>query len=124
MSGPDSNHYFPRDQSEQTLTTIPSRRYLKHIDRFFNNYISAFVTPTNTKFLLLHQPAAPSPSVRSSSIAANPSSPATEEAVRNFFTEVYENWVKAVMNPFYRTDMEVTSPVFRTRVAAAGRKYL
>ncbi|SPO02859.1 related to sedlin [Cephalotrichum gorgonifer] len=98
--------------------------YLKHIDRFFNNYISAYVTPTNAKFLLLHQPLPSTTSSRSSAIGANPTSPATEEAVRNFFTEVYENWVKATMNPFYRADMEVTSPVFRQRVTAAGRKYL
>lgn len=41
-----------------------------------------------------------------------------------FFVEVYDNWVKAVMNPFYKPNMEVRSPVFRARVAAAGRKYL
>ena len=60
----------------------------------------------------------------STSIAANPTSPQTEEAVRSFFLEVYENWVKAAMSPFYRVNMEVRSPVFRQRVAAAGRKYL
>jgi hypothetical protein len=38
--------------------------------------------------------------------------------------EAYENWIKAIMNPFYSTNTEVTSPVFRQRVAAAGRKYL
>jgi hypothetical protein len=41
-----------------------------------------------------------------------------------FFTEVYENWIKATMSPFYSANMEVRSPVFRARVAAAGRKYL
>ena len=111
-------------QQNGTDVAPTATRYLKHIDRFFNNYISAYVTPTNAKFLLLHQPSAPAPSIRSSSIGANPTSAATEEAVRSFFAEVYENWVKAVMNPFYRADMEVTSPVFRARVAAAGRKYL
>ncbi|PHH89901.1 hypothetical protein CDD83_5015 [Cordyceps sp. RAO-2017] len=103
--------------------------YLKCIDRFFNNYISCFVTGANVKFLLLHQPSAPSastaPSSRSSTaIGANPTSPATEEAIKMFFAEVYENWVKAVMSPFYKANTEVRSPVFRTRVAAAGRKYL
>lgn len=44
--------------------------------------------------------------------------------MRSFFVEVYENWTKAVMSPFYRVGMEVRSPVFRARVAAAGRKYL
>ncbi|KAH6654614.1 Sedlin [Truncatella angustata] len=87
--------------------------YLKNIDRFFNSYISCFMTPSNTKFLLLHQPIPPTGG-----------SPQTEEAVKNFFTEVYENWVKASMSPFYRLNQEITSPVFRQRIAAAGRKYL
>ncbi|KAK3340577.1 Sedlin [Neurospora tetraspora] len=160
--------------------------YLKLIDRFFTSYISCFLTASNIKFLLLHQPpstsssssALPHPSssgssststlVQSShhpptsastsslsvipslstltggsnsstptliggggtssrtstSIAANPTSPQTEEAIRNFFAEVYENYVKAIMSPFYKTNMEIRSPVFRARVAAAGRKYL
>ncbi|GAB0137318.1 hypothetical protein EsDP_00005589 [Epichloe bromicola] len=101
--------------------------YLKCIDKFFNNYISCFVTGANVKFLLLHQPTVPtsaSPSRLSTAIGANPTSPATEEAIKMFFTEVYDSWVKAVMNPFYKASTEVTSSVFRQRVAAAGRKYL
>jgi hypothetical protein len=57
-------------------------------------------------------------------VAANPTSPATEEAIRQFFSEVYESWVKTCMSPFYTVDMEVKSPIFRSRVAAAGKKYL
>lgn len=60
----------------------------------------------------------------SSSIAANPTSPQTEEAIRQFMNEVYENWVKTVMSPFYRQGMQITSSVFRSRVTAAGRKWL
>ena len=103
------------------------RRYLKCIDKFFNNYVSCFVTGANVKFLLLHQPNVPtssSASRASTAIGANPTSPATEEAVKMFFTEVYDNWVKAIMSPFYKANMEVRSAVFRSRVAAAGRKYL
>ncbi|KAI5928390.1 Sedlin [Camillea tinctor] len=122
--------------------------YLKCVDKFFNNYVSCFLTGGNVKFLLLHQPtnsaglpgsvassAASSPSAAaaaaaavgsrsSTSIGANPTSPQTEEAVRSFMLEVYESWVKTLMSPFYRANMEVRSPVFRQRVAAAGRKYL
>ncbi|EGO57907.1 hypothetical protein NEUTE1DRAFT_81939 [Neurospora tetrasperma FGSC 2508] len=103
--------------------------YLKLVDRFFTSYISCFLTASNIKFLLLHQPPSSSTltggtSRTSTSIAANPTSPQTEEAIRNFFAEVYENYVKAIMSPFYRTNMEIRSPVFRARVAAAGRKYL
>ena len=49
---------------------------------------------------------------------------ATEEAVRQFFAEVYENWVKTSLNPFYKIDMEIKSPTFRQRIAAAAKKYL
>ncbi|EEH22488.1 hypothetical protein PABG_04699 [Paracoccidioides brasiliensis Pb03] len=121
--------------------------YLKHIDTYppTSAYISAFLTGSGARFLLLHQPpqassataagstssplsasATPTTSSRatSSSIANNPTSPQTEEAIRQFMNEVYENWVKAVMSPFYRRGMEITSPVFRGKVAAAGRKWL
>lgn len=77
--------------------------------------------------MLLHCPSQPSttnPSRASTSIAANPESPATEEAIKAFFTEVYENWIKTIMSPFYEVNMEVKSPVFRNRVAAAGKKFL
>ncbi|KAL8832047.1 MAG: hypothetical protein Q9170_005044, partial [Blastenia crenularia] len=58
------------------------------------------------------------------SIANNPTSPQTEEAIRLFFVEVFEHWLKAVMSPFGGPQREVGSPVFRSRVVAAGKKYL
>jgi hypothetical protein len=98
------------------------------VDKFFNNYISCFATAGNVKFLLLHQPpatsTAPSTSRSSTSIGANPTSPQTEEAIKSFFNEVYENYLKAIMSPFYKVNMEIRSPYFRQRVAAAGKKYL
>jgi len=54
----------------------------------------------------------------------NALAPQTEEAVKNFFTDVYDVWLKTVMSPFYNLDQDITSPVFRQRVAAAARKYL
>ncbi|KAL8294289.1 hypothetical protein RB600_000305 [Gaeumannomyces tritici] len=101
--------------------------YLKCVDKFFNSYVSCFVTGSNAKFLLLHQPAQQALAagrMSASSIATNPTGPATEEAIRSFFVEVYESWVKAIMSPFYKVNMEVKSPIFRSRVAAAGKKYL
>ncbi|OJJ58813.1 hypothetical protein ASPSYDRAFT_89542 [Aspergillus sydowii CBS 593.65] len=136
--------------------------YLKHIDTYppASAYISAFLTPSGTRFLLLHQPPQPnipassasggtggsmsmstssgiggsglfggsgmgsSSRTSSSSIAANPTAPQTEEAVRQFMTEVYENYVKTVMSPFYKRGMEIRSPVFRSKVSTAGRKWL
>ena len=60
----------------------------------------------------------------SSSIAANPTSPQTEEAVRQFMNEIYESFVKTAMSPFYKQGMEIRSPVFRAKVTAAGKKWL
>lgn len=124
-------HVKPHQGRERIELGLPclrnKNRYLKCIDKFFNNYISCFVTGGNVKFLLLHQPTTPTSTATSRSstaIGANPTSPATEEAIKMFFTEVYDNWVKAIMNPFYKVNMEVRSPIFRARVAAAGRKYL
>ncbi|CRG90540.1 hypothetical protein PISL3812_07584 [Talaromyces islandicus] len=125
--------------------------YLKHIDTYppTASHVSAFLTPSGARFILLHQPpqlpsssggaggvagstaslaaglgAAATSRASSSSIAANPTSPQTEEAIRQFMNEVYENWVKTVMSPFYRQGMQITSSVFRSRVTAAGRKWL
>jgi len=110
-------------------------RHLKSVDSYppTSATISCFITGTSHKFLLLHQPsAAPSASTnnpsanRSSttSVPHNPTSPQTEEAIRQFMTEVFECWVKTSMSPFYRTGMEIKSPVFRQRVVGAGRKWL
>jgi hypothetical protein len=115
-------------------------RYLKCIDRFYNNYVSCFMTGASmlsspllrvlsvtnlrqldVKFLLLH---APAQTTGTSRVPAAPTSPQTEEAIRQFFVEVYESWVKTIMSPFYQVNMEVRSPMFRGKVAAAAKKYL
>ncbi|KAI1974002.1 TRAPP subunit [Ophidiomyces ophidiicola] len=108
--------------------------YLKHVDTYppASAYVSAFLTGTGVRFILLHQPLLPSSSnalsgggrASSSSIANNPTSPQTEEAIRQFMNEIYENWVKTVMSPFCGRGMEITSPVFRNKVLAAGKKWL
>lgn len=105
--------------------------YLKHMDTYppTNSHISCFITGTNVRFLLLHQPivnqgAAGSRASTISSIPQNPTSPQTEEAIRQFMNEVFEAWVKTLMNPFYRIGNEVKSPVFKSRVTTAGRKWL
>ena len=131
-------------------------RYLKRIDQFASTHISCFLTPTSTRFLLLHLPHPPntlplstptpnsfppftpytsqppstssassrSSSSSSASIPNNPTSPQAEEAIRQFFSEVFEVWIKAVMNPFASVEGKLGSPVFRARVTAAGKKYL
>ncbi|PWY93247.1 Sedlin [Aspergillus sclerotioniger CBS 115572] len=133
---PDTAQYMNQFIIHSSLDVVEEAQwmngnmYLKHIDTYppASAYISAFLTPSGARFLLLHQPPQlPSNSTgagSSVSVAANPTSPQTEEAVRQFMTEVYENYVKTVMSPFYRQGMEIKSSVFRGRVTAAGRKWL
>lgn len=118
--------------------------YLKHIDKYQNCYISCWITGANTRFLLLTRPRDESLGLTGSGGGArgslaggraalgggqglyNPTSPATEEAVKNFFVDVYEAWMKTIMSPFFQVGNGdvVKSPVFRQRVAAAAKKYL
>lgn len=112
--------------------------YLKNIDRFQSSHVSCFMTGTGMKFLLLFNPdASASTSTRpqfstgqqrmsgvGASVAFNPASAASEESMRAFFAEVFEHWVKTTMNPFYKIDMVIRSPVFRQRVALAARRHL
>jgi len=114
--------------------------YLKHIDKYANNYVSCWITGANVRFLLLTRPrdevlglggqrgslAGGRAGAGATGGLYNPSAPATEEAVKNFFVDVYEAWVKTVMNPFFHAGNGsiVKSPVFRQRVAAAAKKYL
>ena len=145
----------------------PSLRYLKRVDHFASAHLSCFLTPTSTKFVLLHLPHAPNQpppvpdasrnprlfppmvpytttappssifatgaaassgsgggSGGSASVPTNATGPQTEEALRLFFNEVYEAWVKAFMNPFQGPNKDLASPVFRARVLAAGKKFL
>lgn len=88
-------------------------------------------------------PSRPSTARQSMLLANNPGSSQTEDAVRGFVTEVsiswesllgdgltltsiqvYEAWVKCTMNPFYDVNQEITSPIFRSRVAAAAKRFL
>ncbi|KAJ4355370.1 TRAPP subunit [Didymosphaeria variabile] len=113
--------------------------YLKHIDKYANNYVSCWITGANVRFLLLTRPRdevlgevdweGRGESCRGRLGVGGvyrPDAPATEEAVKNFMVDVYESWVKTVMNPFFHAGNGdvVKSPVFRARVAAAAKKYL
>lgn len=47
-----------------------------------------------------------------------------EDAVRNFFQEVYELYLRAMLNPFYRLNTPIETPTFDTRVNALGKKFI
>ncbi|THV03305.1 transport protein particle complex subunit [Dendrothele bispora CBS 962.96] len=79
--------------------------YLKSVDKFNEWTVSAFITPGNSKFILLHE-------------AKN------DEGIRAFFTDVWELYVKTVMNPFHSAQRVIKSNVFDARCRASAKKYL
>jgi hypothetical protein len=79
--------------------------YLKAVDDFYGYHISAFVTPGNIKFLLLHETK-------------------NEESIRQFFNDVNDLYVKTLLNPFYKVNDSITSPVFDLKVKQLAKKYL
>ncbi|PXF47582.1 Trafficking protein particle complex subunit 2 [Gracilariopsis chorda] len=79
--------------------------YLKVVDRYNDQLISAFVTPSNYRFLLLHDSR-------------------HEDGVKPFFNDLHELFVKATLNPLYVDNEPITSTAFHDKVLLLARKYL
>eukprot|EP00300_Choanocystis_sp_HF-7_P007303 c15212_g1_i1.p1 GENE.c15212_g1_i1~~c15212_g1_i1.p1 ORF type:complete len:174 (+),score=40.50 c15212_g1_i1:44-565(+) len=47
-----------------------------------------------------------------------------DESLKHFFFEVYELFIKMIMNPFYPINSPITSPVFDSKVRNLARRYL
>lgn len=76
--------------------------YLGVIDRFNALQVSAFVTASRTRLLLLHD--------------GRP-----DDAVKNFFKDVHELYLRAALNPFFSASMKLTSTSFHQRVKHVAR---
>ncbi|CDK27755.1 unnamed protein product [Kuraishia capsulata CBS 1993] len=79
--------------------------YLKTIDSFYGYQVSAYVTPGNVKFMLLHDVKA-------------------EESIRQFFIEINDLYVKMLLSPFYNFNESIKSGSFDMRVRLLAKKYL
>lgn len=76
------------------------------MDKFNNLLVSSYVTQGGKQFLLLHNGAK------------------NEDAVRAFFTEVHELYVKYLMNPFAVVDGPIVSPQFNAHVKHLAKRLL
>ncbi|KAF8897285.1 Sedlin, N-terminal conserved region-domain-containing protein [Infundibulicybe gibba] len=79
--------------------------YLKSVDKFNEWTVSAFVTPGNMKFVLLHEGK-------------------NDDGIKTFFMDVWELYVKTMVNPFHTAHTPIRSSVFDSRVRASAKKYL
>jgi len=79
--------------------------YLKVVDQYKNLSVSSFVSPGNVKFMLLH-------------------AQKSEEAIKTFFTDAHELYLKILMNPFYEVNTPITSKVFDDRIKALVQRKL
>ncbi|KAJ2741685.1 Trafficking protein particle complex subunit 2 [Coemansia sp. BCRC 34301] len=79
--------------------------YLKTIDRYNDWNVSAYVTPSNTRLLLLHEAKA-------------------DDAIKLFFTDCHELYLKTLLNPFYEPNSPIQSQAFDAKVNTLAKKHL
>ncbi|CAM9302261.1 unnamed protein product [Heterosigma akashiwo] len=79
--------------------------YLKTVDRFNELSVSAFLCAQDVKFMLLH-------------------AGKSDDSIKNFFTDVYELYVRLAMNPFYDYDTPILSSNFDKRVKLSAQRHL
>lgn len=88
--------------------------YLGKIDHFYGLAISGYLSYSNMKFVMIH----------SSNTSKSTPAQIEDGPVRNFYQGVHELYVKTLMNPFYKLNDPITSPVFDAKVRALAKRYL
>jgi len=92
------------DVVDEVQWTTPSL-FLKTVDKFYGYSISAFVTPGNVRLLLLHDSR-------------------NEEAIKQFFLDAWDAYVKTLLSPFYKPGDAISSPNFDAKIRQSARKFL
>ncbi|KAL5506850.1 hypothetical protein EMCRGX_G008600 [Ephydatia muelleri] len=83
-----------------------SNLFLKSVDRFNELSVAGFVTASHMRFLLVYD------------------GPKAQENMKNFFMDMYDAFVKALLNPFYVPNTPIASSNFRKKAQTIAKKYL
>uniref|UniRef100_A0A7S4S5I9 Trafficking protein particle complex subunit n=1 Tax=Alexandrium monilatum TaxID=311494 RepID=A0A7S4S5I9_9DINO len=78
--------------------------FLRVVDEFDIFLVSAYCTAGHVRFMLLHKNR-------------------NEDAIRAFFNELHDLYIKAVMSPFYKPNSWIESPAFDQRVRLAAKRH-
>ncbi|EDO14344.1 hypothetical protein Kpol_182p2 [Vanderwaltozyma polyspora DSM 70294] len=93
-------------------TSNLSNCYFGKVDHFYGLIITAYVTYSGMKFVMVH----------GSSTATT--AQVDDNSVKLFYQEVHELYIKTLMNPFYTPGTPISSSAFDSRVRTLARKYL
>ncbi|KAG2386966.1 hypothetical protein C9374_002001 [Naegleria lovaniensis] len=91
----------------EELQWTTNNLFLKSIDKFNEFNIYGFVTAGNVRFLLLFE-----------------NDKKNDDTIKNFFSDVFELYIKIQMNPFYELYSPITSQDFDNRVKQLANKYI
>lgn len=114
--------------SNSSLDLIEDAQWLSNsfnlgkVDFFYGLLVNGFVTQGNVKFVLCYDSAAASGGALESMMSSTGKH--DENTIRQFFSETYDLYVKALLNPFYTVNDPLVSPDFDCRVKSLARKYL
>ena len=81
-----------------------NKMYISQVDKFNDFYVNCFSTAGRMRFILIHKGY-------------------NDDLIKNFFNEVYENYVKTLLNPFIDKNTKILSSNFEEKIKNLMNKY-